>query len=88
MGGTKLQLKPAQTEGRTRFAVTGSLPDGLPRFALHQLMAQLSYWTGERIDAVLYADGPAGWVEVWSDALADVPERHLRVRFVVEDRDE
>jgi hypothetical protein len=85
---TKLQLEPARTEGQTRFAITGSLPDGLPKFALHQLLAQLSYWTGERIDAVLYADGPAGWVEVWSDALADAPVRHLRVRFELEDRGE
>lgn len=88
MAHTKLQLRPAQTEGRTRFTITGSLADGLSRFALHQLVAQLSYWTGERIDAVLYADDPPGWVEVWSDALADVPERHLRLRFIVEDRDE
>jgi hypothetical protein len=81
---TTLELKPAKAEGRTRFAITGSLPDGLPQFALHQLLSQLSYWSGERIDAVLCAADQAGWVEIWCDALADVPERHLRIRFRVE----
>jgi hypothetical protein len=77
---TTLQLRPG-TQGRTRFAITGSLPDGLPQYALHQLLSQLAYWSGERIDAVLCAGDQAGWVEVWCDALADVPARHLRLRF-------
>ncbi len=80
---TTLQLSPS-TQGRTSFAITGSLPDGLPQYALHQLLSQLAYWSGERIDAVLCADEEAGWVEVWCDALGDVPERHLRLRFRVE----
>jgi hypothetical protein len=85
---TTLELKQAKAEGRTRFAITGSLPDGLPRYALHQFLSQLAYWSGERIDAVLCAADQAGWLEVWCDALAEVPERHLRVRFRIESVEE
>ncbi len=51
------------------------------QYALHQFLSQLAYWSGQHIDAVLSAGDQAVWVEVWCDALADVPERHLRLRF-------
>jgi len=41
----------------------------------------VAYWSSEPIEAVLCAADPAGFIEVWCDALADVPERHLCVRF-------
>ncbi len=78
---TRLRLRPAREEGQTRFLLSGFLPDALPRAALHQLLSVVAYWSSEPIEAVLCAADPAGFIEVWCDALADVPERHLCVRF-------
>jgi hypothetical protein len=41
----------------------------------------LAFWSGQRLDVALDAAGPAGWCEVSTDALAAIPERHVRVRF-------
>jgi len=83
----RLRLRPAREEGQTRFLLSGFLPERLPKAALHQLLSILSYWSEEPIEAVLFAADPGGFLELWCDALADVPERHLRVRFrACEDR--
>jgi hypothetical protein len=68
-------------DGRTRYLLTGTLPDQLPRAVLHQLLSLLSYWSQEPLHVVLFADDPAWWLEEWIAALSEVPERHLRVQF-------
>ena len=78
---TKLQLRPGATEGETRLLLDCRIPDSLPAPALYQLLSLLAFWGGRRLDVALDAAGPAWWLEVWADALAAVPERHLRVRF-------
>jgi hypothetical protein len=78
---TRLRLRLSRADGRTRYLLTGTLPDQLPRAVLHQLLSLLSYWSGEPLRVVLCADDPAWWLEEWADALAEVPERHLRVHF-------
>jgi hypothetical protein len=76
-GAITLRLSPASTEDLTRFRIEGSIPTDLPAHALHQLLSSLVFWTGRRVHAVLAADGPAGWFELWADGLASVPEAHL-----------
>lgn len=78
---TKLQLRPSETEGETRLSIACTIPDSLPTPALYQLLSLLAFWGGRRLDVALDAGGPAWWLEVWADALAAVPERHIRVRF-------
>ncbi len=78
---TRLRVRLSKETGRTRYLLTGTLPDQLPRAALHQLLSLLSYWSGERLHVVLFADDPGWWLEEWTDALCEVPERHLRVQF-------
>ena len=78
---TKVQLRPSQTEGETCLSVACTIPDSLPPPELYQLLSLLAFWGGRRLDVALDAAGPAWWLEVWADALAAIPERHVRVRF-------
>jgi hypothetical protein len=76
-----MRLRPARAEGWTHLSLSCAVPDSLPPPALYQLLSLLAFWSGQRLAVVLDAAGPAGWCEVWADALAAVPERHIRVRF-------
>lgn len=78
---TRLELRPARAAGWTRLSLSCAVPNSLPPPALYQLLSLLAFWSGQRLDVVLDAAGPAGWCEVWADALAAVPERHLRLHF-------
>jgi hypothetical protein len=78
---TTMRLSPARAEGWTELSLSCSLPDSLPAPVLYQLLSLLAFWSGRRLDVVLDAVGSAGWCEVWADALAAVPERHLRLHF-------
>lgn len=80
---TTLQLRPARAEGWTRLTLECSLPDRLPPPVLHQLLALLSLWSGQRLDVALDAAQSAAWLEIWTEALAEIPDRHLRIRFDV-----
>lgn len=80
---TTLQLRPAATAEWTRLTLDCSLPDCLPQPVLYQLLSLLSFWSGQRLDVALAAADSGAWCERWADALADVPERHLRLRFDV-----
>lgn len=85
---TKVQLQPGKTDGETRLSVVCTIPDSLPAPALYQLLSLLAFWGGRRLDVALDAAGPAWWLEVWADALAAVPERHIRVRFDLSRQDD
>lgn len=78
---TTLRLRPAKAEGWTHLSLSCTVPDALPPPALYQLLSLLAFWSGQRLDVALDATGPGGWCEVWADALAAIPERHLRLRF-------
>lgn len=78
---TTLHLRPAKTEGWTRLSFSCAVPDSLPPAALYQLLSLLVFWSGRRLTVALDAAGPAWWCEVWADALAAIPEHHIRVRF-------
>ena len=81
---TTIRLRPARSEGWTELSLSCSLPDPLPPGALYQFLSLLAFWSGRRLDVVLDAGRSVGWCEVWADALAAVPERHLRIRFDIE----
>jgi hypothetical protein len=78
---TTIRLRPARSEGWTELSLSCALPDSLPPAVLYQLLSLLAFWSGRRLDVVLDAGRSAGWCEVWADALAVVPERHLSLRF-------
>ncbi len=84
---TTLRLRPARTEGWTQLLLSCAVPDSLPPPALYQLLSLLVFWGGQRLDVALDATGPGGWCEVWADALAAIPERHLRLRFELGEED-
>ena len=68
----------AYTEVRLRGPVISAPPEAR---ALSRLFSQLAYWNGYPVHVVLSVDEQAGWFSTWADALAAVPERHLRVEF-------
>jgi hypothetical protein len=78
----KASLRPldggAYTEVRLRGPVVSAPP---PARALRRLFSQLAFWNGYLVHVVLSVDEQAGWLEPWADALAAVPERHLRIEF-------
>ncbi len=78
---TAAALRPAKAEGWTHLSLSCTVPDALPPPALYQLLSLLAFWSGQRLDVALDATGPGGWCEVWADALAAIPERHLSLRF-------
>lgn len=78
---TRLTLRSVTAECWTSLSVSCTVPSTLPPSAFHQLLAWLEFWSGRRLDVVLDAAGPAGWCEVWFDALSAVPERRVRIHF-------
>jgi hypothetical protein len=80
---TTIRLRRARAEGWTQVSLSCAVPDTLPPPALYQLLSLLTFWGGQRLDVVLDASESAGWCEVWADALAAIPERHLRLRFAL-----
>lgn len=86
-GRTRLVLKPAESGERTEVRLRCTLPALMPVAVLHQWLSQLGYWGGAPVHVVISADGPVWWQEPWTDALAEAPVRHLRVRFHVAGED-
>lgn len=78
---TTIRLRPASSEGWTELSLSCALPEPLPPAVLYQFLSLLAFWSGRRLDVVLDAGRSAGWCEIWADALAAVPERHLSLRF-------
>ena len=75
-----LKLRPLQGGSYTQLSLSGPLPSE-PQ-GVRRLLTAFALWSGYPVDVVLFVDAQtAGWCEVWADALASVPERHLEVRF-------
>lgn len=75
-----LELRPLDGGSYTQLSLSGPLPS-VP-VGLRRLLTWLAHWNGYPVDVVLFVDKQtAGWCEVWTDALASVPDRHLEVRF-------
>lgn len=77
-----LVLRPLQGGSYTQLSLRGPVPSA-PR-ELRRLLTTFAHWNGYPVGVVLFVDAKtAGWCEVWSDALLNVPERLLEVRFRV-----
>ena len=65
-------------------AALGTVPTGIPRRTALWLARGLSFWSGWPVLCVLSVDREAAcWCEWWTDLLADIPERHLELRYEI-----
>ena len=79
-----LELRPLHGGSYTQFSLSGPVPSDPQGPWLRRLLTMLARWNGYPVDVVLFVDAQtAGWCEVWADALATVPARHLEVTFLV-----
>jgi hypothetical protein len=79
-----LKLHALHNGAYTQLKLTGPMATGMPGKDLRRLIATLAFWHGGPIDVVLCCTlDTAGWLEVWDEALAAVPARHHRVRFLI-----
>ena len=76
-----LQLHPLHGGSFTRLSLSGPIATALPARDLKRLLAVLAFWSGTAVAVALDADAPVSWLEYWSDALTQVPERHFAVHF-------
>ena len=76
-----MKLSPLYGGSFTRLSLSGPVVTVVPGRVLRPWLSQLAFWSGRPIRVVLGADAPASWLEVWTEALTAVPERHLRVEF-------
>ena len=76
-----MKLSPLHGSSFTKVFLSGPVVTAVPGRVLRSWLSQLAFWSGRPILVVLGADAPASWLEVWAAALAEVPERHLRVEF-------
>ncbi len=80
--GMKLSLRPVQGGSYTKFSLTGTLCSAPQSRVMQRLAETFSLWSGWPLHVVLHVDmRTAGWCEVWTDALADVPADFLAVTF-------
>ena len=79
----QLRLISLQGGAYTQLRLQGPVPTAPQPRQVRQLLTLLARWHGGPVHVVLSA-ADAGFSEVWTDALCAVPERHLRVRFVLD----
>jgi hypothetical protein len=77
----RLRLQPLNGGSFTQLSATGPIATAMPPRELKQILASLGLWSGTAVDIVLDADAPASWLEFWTGALSQIPERLFRVRF-------
>jgi hypothetical protein len=83
-GHVMVRLSPLHGGSFTRFRITGTVPTAVPALELRRLAGKLSFWSGYLVECALSAEREgAAWCEWWTDRLADIPERHLKVRFII-----
>ncbi len=78
----RLSLRPVQGGAYTQFSLSGILCSAPQPRVMQGLAETFSLWSGWPLHVVLHVDTrTAGWCEVWTDALADVPAEFLAVTF-------
>ncbi len=83
-GQCALHLRPANSGAYTQWRLYGSLVTTVPLTQLRPLFRTLSFWSGWPVELVLPADAAvANWFTWWSEIIAQIPERHLHVRFAL-----
>lgn len=77
-----LRLRPLEDNGAyTWISLSGPLPTVTRHQETRRLITIFAMWSGAPMRVALSAGDPAGWVEIWTDNLCAVPERHLEVHF-------
>lgn len=80
-----LKLRALEHGAYTRVSLTGAMATVPQGKELRRLLSTLALWHGGAIDVVLcVGTDTAGWLEIWDEALAAVPARHHRVRFLLD----
>ncbi len=80
-----LKLRALEHGAYTHVSLTGAMATVPQGKELRRLLATLALWHGGAIDVVLcVGTETAGWLEIWDEALAAVPARHHRIRFLLD----
>lgn len=85
-GQFKIYIFPENGGAYTQWRLCGSLVTTVPARQLRGLFRMLCFWSGWKVVLVLPAKvAAADWFAWWSDMVAQIPERHLDVRFELSD---
>lgn len=76
-----LQLQPLHGGSFTQLSLSGPIATALPARELRRLLSTLAFWSGTAVVIVLDVDGPANWIEQWSELLIHVPKRHFQLQL-------
>ena len=80
----RVWLSPLVGGAYTKFRITGTIPTAVPARKLKRLVEELSFWSGYLVECALSVEREgASWCEWWTDRLAVIPERHLKVSFII-----
>jgi hypothetical protein len=75
-------LQPEGDGSFTSLRLFGSVVTALPPCEIGRWIRQLAMWSGSPVELALPVEiGTAGWFELWTYAVSDIPARHLQLRF-------
>ena len=81
-GQFRVSLSPAYGGSYTKVSIHGFVPTVIPERDARHLVEKLAFWSGWPVRLALSVDTQsAGWCEVWTSTLMDIPDHHLQVRF-------
>jgi hypothetical protein len=83
-GQFHFHLRPQCSGVFTQWQIIGSVPTVVPSQKMRRFIRELSFWSGWPVKLVLSAEvETADWLECWTDALTEIPEDHLELRFIL-----
>jgi len=81
-GQVIIRLRPFEAGSFTLWSARGAVPTVIPPVQFRRLISGLAFRSGWPVRLALPVDAATvGWLEVWSEAISAVPERHLEVRY-------
>ena len=81
-GHMRVRLTPLMDGAFTQVQLTGCVPSSIPPRLLRRFASHASFWSGYTLECALCADKEAVcWCEWWTELLADIPARHLTIRY-------
>jgi len=79
-----LKLRALHGGAYTKLSLDGPMATVPQGAQLRRLFGLLAFWSGAPVDVVLCVSiDTSGWLEIWSDALAAVPARDARIRYLI-----
>ena len=83
-GQFQVRLRPCCGGAFTQLQLSGCVPTAIPPHLAKQLTESLTFWSGWPVLLALPAAGAtAGWCDLWTDCLKDIPVHHLEIRFLL-----